>query len=308
MVVLELLVVILLALALDRFVPPPLRVDPLDWCRRWAQTVEQKLGSGNRGHGIGAVVLVVLPPVLLVLLLRFVLSELAPVLRFVFDVVVLSWCIDLYRLVDRAQAVFDALKAEDLSVANEHLRLLTGADAAELNESGLARATIAALIAKGSSAVIAPIFWFILLGPAFAVLQRLAALLGEQWCQPNEGGGEYGRAAGRLDQVMAWVPVRITALSYAVMGNFEDALRCWRYHMRAPTDDATAPLLAAGLGALQLLACEDLPQTGGQGAGMAVTAAVPQADHVQRTVALLWRVLLFWLGLALLVLIGGALG
>lgn len=305
---LELLAVILLALALNRFTPPPLRVDPLDWCRRWAQTVEQRTKGGGRAQGIAALMLVVLPPVLLVLLMRFVLGEFAPVLRFVFDVVVLSWCIDLYRLVDRAQAVRDALKADDMPVANEHLRLLASNGAVELNETGIARATVEALLAKGNSAIIAPIFWFILLGPAFAVLQRLAALLHEHGWQPKEATAEYGWAASRLDDVLAWVPVRITAVSYAIMGNFEDALRCWRYQMRAPADDGTAPLLAAGLGAMQLLACEELPQTGGQDVGMAVTLAVAEADHVQRTVALLWRVLLFWLGVALLMLISGALG
>lgn len=304
----ESLVVILLAVALNRFAPPPLRVDPLDWCRRWAQAVEQKIGGGNRAQGVAALMLMVLPPVLLVLLIRFVLGEFALVLRFVFDVVVLSWCIDLYRLVDRARAVSDALKAEDMPVANEHLRLLAGDGAPELNESGIARVTVETLITKGNSAVIAPVFWFILLGPAFAVLQRLVALLGEQGRQPKETAAEYGWAASRLDDVLAWVPVRITAFSYAIMGNFEDAFRCWRYQMRAPADDVTQPLLAAGLGALQLLSCEDLPQTGGQEAGMAATLAVPEADHVQRTVALLWRVLLFWLAVALLMLLAGAFG
>ena len=86
---LELLVVILLAVALNRFAPPPLRVDPLDWCQRWAQVVEQRTIGGNRAQGMAALMLVVLPPLLLVLLIRFVLGELAPVLRFVFDVVVL---------------------------------------------------------------------------------------------------------------------------------------------------------------------------------------------------------------------------
>lgn len=303
----ESLVVILLAVALNRFAPPPLRVDPLDWCRRWAQAVEQKIGGDNRAQGVAALMLVLLPPVLLVLLIHFVLGAFA-LLRFVFDVVVLSWCIDLYRLVDRAQAVSDALKAEDMPVANEHLRLLAGDGAPELSESGIARVTVETLIIKGNSAVIAPVFWFILLGPAFAVLQRLAALMGEHGCQPKETAAEYGWAASRLDDVLAWVPVRIAAFSYAIMGNFEDAFRCWRYQTRAPADDTTKPLLAAGLGALQLLACEDLPQTGGQEVGMAATLAVPEADHVQRTLALLWRVLLFWLAVALLMLLAGAFG
>ena len=188
-----------------------------------------------------------------------------------------------------------------MPVANENLRLLGGAGASELNEPDIARATVKTLIAKSNTVLIGPLFWFILLGPAFALLQRLTSLFDEDWRQPKED------AATRVNAVLAWMPVRITAFSYAVMGSFEDALRCWRSQIRARRDDATTPLLAAGLGAMQLLSCEDMPQTGGEAVGTAVTLAVFETDHVRRTVALLWRVLLFWLGVTLLMLIAGAL-
>ncbi|MFQ5937940.1 MAG: hypothetical protein ACE5LB_16190 [Acidiferrobacterales bacterium] len=96
----ETLCVILLAIALDRFMPAHLRFDPFQWCRRWAETIEQRLSSGERSQGITALLLAIVPVVLLVFLLRLVLAALGWPLRFVFDVLVLAWCLDLYRLVD----------------------------------------------------------------------------------------------------------------------------------------------------------------------------------------------------------------
>jgi len=265
--VFEIVCAVLLAIALDRYTPETLRIDAAGWCRRWADTVAQRRSGASRSQGLVALALVVLPPVLLVLLVRFALGELAWVLRFAFDVIVLSWTLDLYRLLDRAAAAGDALKVGDVPVANENLRLLSGTDATEASEVGIARATVEAVLMQGYAAVIAPLFWFILLGPVFAVLQRFATLLDEHWRSGEEGTGELAWATTRLNEIIGWLPIRITAFSYALMGSFEDALRCWRYQLKASSGDSPASLLASGLGALQLLMCEDLPQTGGQCTG-----------------------------------------
>ena len=304
----EIVCAVLLAIALDRYAPETLRIDAAGWCRRWADTVAQRRSGASRSQGLVALALVVLPPVLLVLLIRFALGELAWVLRFAFDVIVLSWTLDLYRLLDRAEATGDALKAGDMPVANENLRLLSATNMTETSEVGIARATIETVLMQGYATVMAPLFWFILLGPAVAVLQRLTTLLDERWRSGEEGVAELAWAATRLNEVIGWLPLRVTAFSYAIMGSFEDALRCWRYQLKASSGNSTASLLAAGLGALQLLMCEDPPQTGGQERGVAVTESVPEADHVHRAAALLSRVLLFWLGVAVLVLLAGALG
>ncbi len=303
----EIVCAVLLAIALDRYMPETLRIDAAGWCRRWADTVTQRSSGGGRSQGLVALALVLLPPVLLVFLVRFALGGLDWV-RFAFDAIVLSWTIDLYRLLDRAEAAGDALKAGDVPVANENLRLLSGTDATEASEVGVARATVEAVLKQGYAAVIAPLFWFIVLGPAVAVLQRLTILLNERWRSAEEDTTELAWATTRLNEIIGWLPTRITAFSYAIMGSFEDALRCWRHQLKVSSGDSAASLLASGLGALQLLMCEDLPQTGGQDRSVAVTESVPEAAHVHRAAALLSRVLLFWLGIAVLLLLAGALG
>ena len=53
-------------------------------------------------------------------------------------------------------------------------------------------------------------------------------------------------------------PARITALSYALMGSFEDALHCWRKRVGVWSDINSGPLLASGFGAMHMQICEKL--------------------------------------------------
>src|SRR5215510_2091272 len=94
----ELLMAILLAVALDRFVPDRHGFKPFAWYRDWAESIEQRFNGGSRIHGVAAVLLAILPIVIGVALARYVLYQVTPVLGFVFDVLMLYVCLDIYRL------------------------------------------------------------------------------------------------------------------------------------------------------------------------------------------------------------------
>jgi adenosylcobinamide-phosphate synthase len=148
--------------------------------------------------------------------------------------------------------------------------------------------------------VVAPIFWFLVLGPLGAMLQRLAAVLDRLWGHRTARFTEFGWAAARLDDLLSWIPARITALSYAVMGSFEDALHCWRRKAGMWSDISSGPLLASGLGALHLANCDENEEQDVYGNTALNPAALPGAGDVRRAVALVWRVLLFWLAVGTL--------
>ncbi len=300
---LEILIIIILAVALDRFARDRLRVDPFDWFRDWAGIVEKRLNGGSRAQGIAALIVAIIPVVFVVLVLRYVLAELAWLLRFVFDIVVLAACIDLNRVGDRAGEVSEALLLEDMPVANENLRLLSGESADELTEASISRSAVEAVLTQGNTVVIAPLFWFIVLGPFGAVLQRLTGALDRSWGSGSERFVEFGWAAARSNDLLAWIPVRISALSYALMGNFDDAMRCWQYQVGIWSAHDSGALLAAGLGALQMQNCDAATEDEAGKERVAVTTVVPGVRHVKRALTLLQRVLLLWLGVAVLLLI-----
>ena len=296
----EVVCAILLAAALDRLVPEHLRVDPFVWVRAMGEFVAQRLDGDSRSHGTVALVIVVVVVLIVIVILHFVLGLIAWIFQFAFDVLVLSWCVGLHRLGERAQDIIDALQVGEISVANENLRTLSGQLSDDLSEPSIAHDTVVAVLKQGNSNVIAPLFWFVLLGPFGAILQRITGPLCRLWAGDAERSAGFGWATVHLSNLLDWAPARVTALSYAAVGSFEDALRCWRHAGGMLSDSADAPLLAAGLGAMQM---NNYEAAAGEDDDEALVVVTADTTHVQRALALVWRALLFWLLLAFAVLV-----
>ncbi len=293
------LIIILFAIVLDRLFPDRGRMRPFVWYEDWVRSVEQRFNAGTRGQGLAAVLVAVGPVVLGVFLARYILSRVSYSLVYVFDILVLYLCLDLYRLTRTAVAVSESLDSGDLLMAASHLETMICKTPSDITEPAIAQATVEAVLKQANTRVMAPLFWFILLGPVAVVLQRLAAMLDRLWGHRNLQYAEFGWAAARLNDLLGWVPARITALSYGIMGSFEDALHCWRRQAGMWSDINSGPLLASGFGAMHMGACDESEDEDLAGLRTTSTLIVNAAD-IRRVVALLWRVLLFWLAIAIL--------
>src|SRR3989344_4261565 len=296
----ELLLAVILAVVLDRLVPDRHGIKPFAWYRDWAESIEDRFNGGRRSHGVGAVLVAMVPIVAGVFLVRFILGEVGGWLRFLFDVFVLYLCLDVYRLGKVSGGVSASLGTGNVDEANDHFRELSGKDAPERSEAGIARATVETVLKQGNSLVVSPIFWFLLFGPAGAIMQRLSCILDMLWGHRYERFTEFGWAAARFDDILGWLPARVTALSYALMGSFEDALHCWRRRIGVWSDINSGPLLASGFGAMHMQACEALQEEGEYEVKPTELSVVPDAGHVRRVVAPVWRVLLLWLAIGVL--------
>ncbi len=307
----QILITVLLALALDRFLPDRGGLQLFGWYSEWAESIEQRFNGGTQSQGVGAVLLALVPLVFGVFLARYILGQISDVLAFIFDVLVLYVCLDLYRLGKLAVSISEALEEGDLPTANARLQELTGkhpdfqpevaerTQSTEVSEVGIAQATIETVLKQGNSLVISPIFWFIVLGPAGVVLERLAAVLDKLWGHRSQRFAQFGWAAARLNDLLGWVPARITALSYAIMGSFEDALHCWRQQAGMWSDINSGPLLASGFGAMHMQN-EETNEDGSLRIKPLPLGVSADASDIRRVVALLWRVLLFWLAVGIL--------
>jgi adenosylcobinamide-phosphate synthase len=296
----EILIAVLLALTLDYLIPDRQGIKPFAWYRDWAESIEERFNGGKRVHGIGAVALAILPILAGVAVIHYILGELGWILQFIFNVIVLYVCVDVSRLSKTANAVSMALESGDADEANEQLQVLTGKSTTDVNETEIARAAVEGVLKQGNTLIISPIFWFILLGPFGAVLQRLSSILDSLWGHRYERFAEFGWAAARFDDVLGWVPARITALSYALMGSFEDALHCWRKRVGVWSDINSGPLLASGFGAMHMQSCDVSADEGEYEEQSLELTVVPDAGHVRRAVALVWRVMLLWLVVGIL--------
>lgn len=294
------LVTILLAILLDRLVPDRGSLKIWESYSDWAESIEHRFNAGTRVQGVSAVFLATVPVSIGIFLAWYLLGQISGLLEFVFNVGLLYLCLDLYRISSVTEGVAGALENNDLAAAQTTLQKLTGKESVEQSEAGIAHATVEAVLKQTNTLVSSPLFWFLLLGPVGAALQRMVAVQDRLWGHRTERFAEFGWAAARLDDLLNWIPARLTALSYAIMGSFEDALHCWRRRAGMWSDINSGPLLASGLGAMHLESCEETEQEDVYGNRLVAPAILPDAGHVRRVVALVWRVLLFWLVVAIL--------
>jgi adenosylcobinamide-phosphate synthase len=135
------------------------------------------------------------------------------------------------------------------------------------------------------------------------VLFRSSSILARRW---GSDDAPFGRFAGTLFHVLNWLPARLTAGTYAVAGNFEDAMYCWRSQGRDWQDPQEGMILAAGAGAmgvrLGLPVCIEGEWMPRPELGMDQD---PDADHIDNAVSLIWRGLVIWMVIGLLLFVAG---
>jgi len=310
------LIAILAALGLEQWRAFEWRVAVERSFVRYARMLERKLNGGTRQHGIIAVIAALLPAVLLVEVAYWLAQAMHPLAGLVVNVVVLYFLMGFRRFSHAISAIVVALQAGDLATARRALAAWRGGSPGDLSSGDVARLAIERGLVDAYRRVFAVLFWFLVLpGPAGAVLYRAVVLLAEEWRGPVPGieptavvqsRAEFGAPARALLVALDWLPVRLTALSFAIVGDFEDAVACWRTQStRWVTQEggrAMGILLAAGGGALGVQLGGMLPTLSGDpdvrpdlGLGDPV-----EPDVLPSAVGLVWRALILWLLLILL--------
>ncbi|MHB0916832.1 MAG: adenosylcobinamide-phosphate synthase CbiB [Thiobacillus sp.] len=293
------------ALLLDRLLGEPRRFHPLAGFGRLATWLETRLNAAGRGqrlHGVAALALLVLPGVALAGWLQQQAAVGA-----VFSVVVLYAAIGLKSLHQHAEPVAAALARDDLQAARTGVARMVSRDTTALDAEGVARATVESVLENGNDAVFGALFWFLVAGAAGALGYRLVNTLDAMWGYKTPRYLKFGWAAARLDDVLNFIPARLTALSYALLGRTRSALACWRTQAAAWDSPNAGPVMAAGAGALGVRLggaavyhgrTEVRPNLG-QG-------AAPQGGDIARALKLVRHSVLLWLAvLAMAALIAG---
>jgi adenosylcobinamide-phosphate synthase len=146
------------------------------------------------------------------------------------------------------------------------------------------------------------------------VMYRVAEYLARAWNEPDHMRGEaFGQFAAKAFYWIDWLPVRLTAVAFAVVGNFEDAIYAWRNFAHRWSDEAKGIILTAGGGAMGVRL--GTPYENASGLALPADAATvdssdieaevlpgeqPNVRALQSTVGLVWRALLLWMMLLLL--------
>jgi adenosylcobinamide-phosphate synthase len=326
---------ILFALLIEQ-VRPLARHNPIHGALRvWARWVSRNFDTGKQQHAVVAWTLAVVAPSLAALAVHWALTMFVGwPFAVLWSVAVLYVTLGFRQFSHHFTAIRDALDSGDEAQARQLLAEWQQVDASELPRSEIVRHVIEYSVLAAHRHVFGVLAWFSVLaafgfGPAGAVLYRMSEFVVRYWrhralVQSQPASPPLQAVAARAWWLVDWLPARITALAFAVVGSFEDAIDCWRNYAQRFPNDNDGVILAATSGAVNVrLGGEALktayaPATGPQGfrssgvEGMVDTESTPgreaEVAHLRSIVGLVWRSVVLWMVLLALLTLARLLG
>lgn len=299
----------IITLVIEQFRPLPVQrwvVTPLI---RYFGFLDRQFNDGQYRHGIVAWLFGVAVPALLLAVVYWVLIASNVFAALVLSIAVLYLTMGFRQFSHHYTDVQLALRAGDIGRARTLLAEWRGSSGDRLSSNEIARLSMEQALVASHHHVFAPLICFGLFGPGGALLYRLALFAQEYWKDehPVIEIARFGKFSQRAFQVIDWLPLRLTAIGFAVTGDFEDAIFCWRTQAAGWPEPDRGILLASGAGAMgvrlglpvqdSVYGVEDRPEMGlGDDA---------DADFMQSAIGLVWRTLVLYLLIMALIWIVG---
>ncbi|MES1982297.1 MAG: CobD/CbiB family protein [Pseudomonadota bacterium] len=290
------------ALLLEQLHPLSSRKHLSAWLNGYVHFFQEHLNAGEHKHGQIAWLVAVLLPVLASVLVYWLLYRVHPIFAWIFCVAVLYLTLGFRQVSHYFTDIHEALRDDSLEKARGLLSTWRGIHNHELNAAEVARIAIEESLLASHRRIFGVMTFFVItmllgLGPSGAVLYRMALFLDTRWGQQdNSEFGAFGSFARKMRYWIDWLPVRLTAITFAIVGDFEDTVYCWRTQAKTWPDPEAGIVLASGAGALGVRLGLPIPQGGlpldRPEMGIGEEA---DADFMQSTVGLVWRALIFWL-------------
>jgi len=237
---------ILLGFLLDQLLGDP-RVlpHPVNGIAALAKWLEHRLRRTVRKAGLAGiltVVMVVLITGLIVFALLTIAGLIHPIIKTLFGIYLLFSSFAARDLVHHAMQVHKALEQDDLPEARKRVAMIVGRDTSNLDRAGVVRACVESVAENLVDGVTAPLFWATLFGPLGALCYKAINTMDSLFGYKNDKYLEFGWAAARLDDLVNWLPARLTGLLMVVSAAFL-GLRpglAWRIWLR-DRDRHTSP-------------------------------------------------------------------
>ena len=328
---------ILFALLIEQVRPLAPRNPVHAGLRGWTRWVARNLDAGRGHHGRIAWAASVVGPAVLAAGIHWLLMGLVGwLLAMAWSVAVLYFTLGFRQFSHHFTAIREALDAGDETRARELLAQWQQVDAADLPRSELLRHVIEYSVLAAHRHVFGVlacfgVFAMLGFGPAGAVLYRMAEVTSRYWgrqARQHPVSAPLRETAARAWHAIDWLPARMTAVAFAVVGNFEEAIDCWRHHAQRFPNDNDGVVLASTSGAVNVrLGGEALrsafasPGPGGWPEPGAASLTEPASEdsestpgreaepaHLRSIVGLVWRSVVLWMLLLALLTLARLLG
>jgi adenosylcobinamide-phosphate synthase len=246
------LLALLACLAAQYAFPPRGRRPLLAFYGRMALEVSRRLDAGDRNSGIFAWAVLIALGLVPVALATALATAIHPIVVFILDVAVLYFTLAFLDTTRELGAIERALREGDASGAAIRLSQWRGEPVEASDGSTVARLAAEHALRDAHYGSFGLLFWYLVLpGPLGVVLYPLALRAARAWgLGTDPADRDFAWFAQQAFEVIDWIPRRLTACAFAVVGDFEDALYCWRSQATQWLHPEEGIVLASGAGAL----------------------------------------------------------
>jgi adenosylcobinamide-phosphate synthase len=208
--------------------------------------------------------------------------------------VVLYFALRFSYFGQHAEKIGANLKDQNIPPARQLLAEWENTETDHYTANQIASVCIETTLKRAHQGMFGPIFWFALLGPAGALLYRLSYQIAKQWRRDNPDD-DFAFVAHKILAILDYIPTRLTAMSFSLMGNFEEAVYYWRAQVAAGRNHARHLLIASAEGALGIRLSDQEFSTVGNDRPVLGLGERFEPLYLQSAVSLIWRALVLWL-------------
>lgn len=224
---------------------------------RILRTIFSKTSNGELAAGVCLAILVPLLSCAVGSLLLWVAYRVHPWLWFVLETFLCYQLLAVKSLYTESMKVYDRLCEHDLLGARKAVSMIVGRDTQALTEEGVTKAAVETVAENTSDGEIAPLLFLALGGVPLGLFYKAVNTMDSMVGYKNETYFYFGRAAAKLDDVLNWIPARLSAWVMILSARFlgmdgRNALRIYRRDCRKHASPNSAQSEAVCAGALRV--------------------------------------------------------
>lgn len=228
--------------------------------RVFALREEREADRGRKKVAGGIlVILVLLPSVLVPMLILYAAERIHPYVRLAAEIVLCYQMLAMKSLRVESMKVYHALMKQDIEGARQAVSMIVGRDTEKLSEEGITKAAVETVAENTSDGVIAPLIYMALFGACGAFFYKAVNTMDSMIGYKNDKYIYLGMIAAKLDDVVNYIPARLSALFMIVVSGVlgMNAKQAWRIYKRdryqhASPNSAQTEAVCAGALSIQL--------------------------------------------------------
>ena len=175
------------------------------------RAVFPKTGQGEKTAGVFLSVIVCSVTAGAVAAVLYLAGKIHPYLHLAVMALFCYWMLAAKSLKDESMKVYRELKKEDLKAARRAVSMIVGRDTSVLDAAGVTRAAVETIAENTSDGVIAPMLYTAIGGPVLGFVYKAVNTMDSMLGYKNDKYMYFGRFAARLDDVVNFIPARISA-------------------------------------------------------------------------------------------------